>query len=73
VVDCDEQLQVQRAMTRSQLTEKEVLAMMAAQTTRANRLRLADEVIENNGSLENLIAQVNELHKKLIKTCIVSK
>lgn len=73
VVDCDEQLQIQRAMTRSQLTEKEVLAIMAAQIARAKRLALADEVIENNGSLENLIAQVNELHKKLIKTCIVSK
>lgn len=73
VVDCDEQLQIQRAMTRSQLSENEVLAMMAAQTTRAKRLQLADAVIKNNGSLDELIMQVNELHKKLIKTCIVSK
>jgi len=73
VIDCDEQRQIERAMTRSQLTESEVRAMMAAQVSRARRLQLADEVIENNGTLEHLNIQVNKLHKKLIKTCIVSK
>lgn len=73
VVDCDEQLQIQRAMTRSQLSEGEVRAIMAAQVTRAKRLQLADEIIKNDGSLEQLNTQVNKLHKKLIKTCIVSK
>lgn len=73
VVDCDEQLQIQRAMSRSKLTEDEVRKMMTAQTTRAIRLKLADEIIENNGSREDLINKVNKLHKKLIKTCIVSK
>lgn len=73
VVDCDENLQVKRAMSRSQLTEQEVKAIMDAQTTRATRLRLADEAIENNGSLAELIEKVNKIHKKFIKTCIVSK
>lgn len=73
VIDCDESLQIQRAMARSQLTEQEVLAIMAAQSTRATRLKLADEVIKNNDSREELINNVNKLHKKLIKTCIVSK
>lgn len=73
VVDCDENLQVKRAMSRSQLTEQEVKAIMDAQTTRATRLRLADEVIENNGSVAELIEKVNKIHKKFIKTCIVSK
>lgn len=73
VIDCDEQLQIERAMTRSQLTENEVRAMMAAQVSRERRLQLADEIIENNSTLEHLNKQVNKLHKKLIKTCIVSK
>jgi len=73
VVDCDENLQVKRAMSRSQLTEQEVKAIMDAQTTRATRLRRADEVIENNGSVAELIEKVNKIHKKFIKTCIVSK
>jgi dephospho-CoA kinase len=73
VIDCDENLQIQRAMTRSQLSETEVRAIIAAQSSRATRLKLADEVIENNGSVKKLVEQINNLHKKLIKTCIVSK
>jgi dephospho-CoA kinase len=73
VIDCDENTQISRAMARSKLTEEEVKAMMAAQTSRKIRLNGADEVIENNGSLAELNEQVNKLHNKLIKTCIVSK
>lgn len=73
VVDCDEQLQIQRAMTRSQLSEAQVKAIMDAQVSRATRLSLADEVIENNGSLSDLTKKITEIHEKLIKTCIVSK
>lgn len=73
VIDCEESLQIKRAMARSKLTEDEVKAMMAAQATRAFRLKNADEVIENNGSLEELIKNVEKIHKKLIRTCIVSK
>ncbi len=73
VIDCDEHLQISRAMTRSKLSEQEVKAIMSAQTTRKVRLNGADEVIENNGSLSELTEKVNKLHNKLIKTCIVSK
>jgi dephospho-CoA kinase len=73
VIDCDERLQIQRAMARSKLTEEEVTAIMAAQTTRAVRLKNADEIIKNNGSLEELIENVKKIHKKIIRTCIVSK
>jgi dephospho-CoA kinase len=73
VIDCDEELQIKRAMARSQLCAAEVRAMMNAQITRENRLKLADEIIENNGSLARLKTQINKLHKKLIKTCAVSK
>jgi len=73
VIDCNESLQIKRAMARSNLTETEVKAMMDAQVTRATRLHLADEVIENNGSLAELLGRITEIHKKFIKTCIVSK
>ncbi len=73
VIDCDESLQIKRAMARSQLTEMEVKSMMNAQVTRATRLNLADETVENNGSLAELVEKITEFHKKFIKTCIVSK
>lgn len=73
VIDCDESLQIKRAMARSQLSESEIRAMMGAQVTRSVRLSFADEVIVNNASLAELRENVSRIHKKLIKTCIVSK
>ncbi len=67
LIDCEEDLQIERVMTRSEMNQQEVSAMMNAQTTRANRIKLADAVIENNGSLEALIEKVNEFHNKTIK------
>ena len=73
VIDCDENNQISRAMARSKMTESEVKAMMRAQVTRATRLSRADEVIINNGSLTELSENISLIHKKFIKTCIVSK
>ena len=73
LIDCEEKLQISRAMARSQLTESEVKAVMLAQLKREVRLSLADEVIENNGSLTELQEKIMDFHKKFIKTCIVSK
>ncbi len=73
VIDCNESTQIKRAMARSNLTEVQVKAMMAAQVSRETRLNLADEIVENNGSLTELVNKVTNLHKKLIKTCVVNK
>ncbi len=73
VIDCDEDLQIKRAMARSNMTEKEVQAMMNAQVSRATRLERADLVVENNGTLKNLTKKIASIHKNLIKTCIVSQ
>lgn len=73
VVDCDESLQVARAMARSQLSEIEVRAIMAAQLPRRERLALADDVIANDSTLQNLADQVRLKHEKYIEACIVSQ
>jgi len=73
VIDCDESLQIKRAMARSQMTDVEVKEMMSTQVDRAVRLRLADTIINNNGTLAELQEKVAETHKKFIRTCIVSK
>jgi len=67
VIDCDESLQIRRAMTRSRLTEMEVRAIMDTQCFREQRVALADDVIDNSGSLENLETQVREKHEKYIR------
>jgi dephospho-CoA kinase len=66
VVDCDERLQVERTRRRSGLAEEEVRAIMAGQATRAGRLALADDVIDNNGPAEALEEQVRRLHARYL-------
>jgi dephospho-CoA kinase len=61
VVDCDERVQVQRALQRGQLTEEQLRAIMQAQATRSQRLALADDVIHNDGTLKELAYQVEVL------------
>jgi len=64
VVDCAEELQLQRTIERSGLTRPEVQAIMAAQWARWRRLQLADDVIWNGGGLEALEPQCERLHRR---------
>ena len=68
VVDCDENTQIARVIGRSQMNEIEVHAIITLQTPRAERLQLADDVIRNNGSLDNLAEQVTVLHERYSNT-----
>lgn len=63
VVDCAETIQVARTMQRSGLDEKTVHTIMASQILRSERLRLADDVIQNEGDLNALRQRVNQLHQ----------
>jgi dephospho-CoA kinase len=62
VVDCPEELQVARVMSRSGLSESQVRAIMAAQVPREVRLAAADDVIVNDGDSSALAPQVERLH-----------
>ena len=73
VIDCDESLQIVRTIQRSGLSEQAVVAIMRAQVSRKVRLALADDVIENNGSLQELNKKITRIHKKYMHTCIVSE
>ncbi|HYG32784.1 MAG TPA: dephospho-CoA kinase [Methylophilaceae bacterium] len=73
VMDCEEDLQVKRTMKRSGLTEEIVRGIMAAQVSRAIRLKMADDVIVNEGSLEELAKNVEDMHKKYMQACRVSE
>jgi dephospho-CoA kinase len=66
VVDCPEELQIARVMQRSNLPRVEVERILAAQASRDERLKHADMVIENQGSLKDLEAEVQGLHQKIL-------
>jgi dephospho-CoA kinase len=66
VVDCDEELQVERVTRRSDLAPAAVKAIMASQVGRAERLRHADDIVRNDGDLPALRAAVETLHRKYL-------
>ncbi len=64
VVDCSEAEQIQRVRRRSNLSEAQVRAIMDTQIGRAERLKLGDDVIDNDGSEADLAKDVESLHRK---------
>jgi len=62
VVDCPQENQVRRLMARDGSSEAQARRILAAQATRAQRLEIADDVIENTGTLDELRMRVHELH-----------
>jgi len=73
VVDCDESSQIERVKQRNHLGEPEIKRIIQAQPSRQTRLSMADDILENNGNLEDLRRKVSNFHQKYIKTCIVNK
>ena len=65
-VDCQETTQITRTMQRSKLTEVEVRAIMSKQISRSERLRVADDIIQNDDGLDALRQQVAKLHLRYI-------
>lgn len=66
LVDCDEALQLSRALQRG-LAEDQVRAIMAAQAGRAARRRHADDILLNEDGLAALRTAVAALHDGYVK------
>lgn len=64
VVDCDEELQLQRLLARDAETVEQARRILAAQSNREERLAIADDVIRNDKSLDETHKQVVELDRK---------
>ncbi|MFE9371480.1 dephospho-CoA kinase [Streptomyces sp. NPDC006711] len=67
VVDAAPETQLDRLVRLRGMTADEARARMAAQADRAQRLAIADLVIDNNGALEALEPQVREVWAELVK------
>ena len=64
LIDSTEENQVSRVMQRSPLSESEVRAIMVLQLPREERARRADDIIGNDGTLEELKPRVAALHRR---------
>ncbi|MET0498141.1 MAG: dephospho-CoA kinase [Steroidobacteraceae bacterium] len=63
VVDCPEEEQLRRLTGRDGSTVEQAKNILAAQTSREQRLSVADDVIVNTGSVEDLTGFVATLHE----------
>jgi dephospho-CoA kinase len=64
IVDVDPQVQFERLVKRDSIDAALAQRMIAAQATREARLAIADDVVDNSGSLERLKARVDALHAR---------
>ncbi len=68
VVDCPPELQAERFMARTGASLAEARSRIASQLSRGERLRRADFVVRNEGTLEELEGLVGGLARKLLST-----
>jgi len=66
VVDVPVSVQIDRLMSRDDTTAEGAVKIIESQASREDRLAIADHVIDNSGSVENTVSQVNALHEHFI-------
>ncbi|MER7769985.1 dephospho-CoA kinase [Kitasatospora sp. NPDC096140] len=71
VVDAADEVRVDRLVRLRGMAEEEARARMAAQASRADRLAIADLVIDNGGGLAELSARVDEVWAELAERAAV--
>jgi len=66
VVDVSVDTQIARLLTRDSTTREQAEKILAAQASREERLAVADDVLDNEGTLESLQSQVEALHQRYL-------
>ena len=66
VVDCDENTQIRRLVARDAESEGQARRILAAQASRDERLKIADDVVRNDGDLSETLEQVQALHQRYL-------
>lgn len=68
LVTAEDNIRIKRVMDRDAKTYREVETIIAKQMPEKNKVKLADEVIHNNGSLQELKTQTEKAVDRLITT-----
>ncbi len=67
VVDCSEEVQLSRLVSRDADDEEQARRIIAAQASRDDRLAIADDVVLNDGDLDDTRRRVDALHHKYLE------
>jgi dephospho-CoA kinase len=73
VVDADEDVQLRRVMARDSTTLEQARAILEAQAQRSARLKAADDVIVNSGTVSDLRQAVDGLHERYLRLAATSR
>lgn len=71
VIDSDTKLQIARASKRDGLLETDIQKIIDVQMPREKRNALADDIILNDGLIEELKEKIKQVHEKYINTCLI--
>jgi dephospho-CoA kinase len=63
VIDTNETEQIKRAAQRDRVPPEQIAAILKTQASREARLGIAHDIIQNNGTLDDLIPQVERWHQ----------
>lgn len=63
VIDCPIKTQINRICKRKNFTKKQAKTIIAAQIKRKERLKLANDIINNTGTLNSLKKNIKKFHK----------
>ncbi len=64
------QQQIERLIKRDHCSENEALALLTHQESNNNRATLADDIVFNNGSIDELHQKLNQLHQQYLKEAL---
>ena len=67
IIDCDEKIQINRLIKRDNISEELAKKMIENQSKREERLAIADDVILNEGRIEEIKHEVKKLNDFYIK------
>lgn len=71
MIDSTPEMQIARASKRDELLEADIQKIIDAQMSRTKRNSLADDIILNNSSIEELRGKIKQAHEKYINTCVI--
>lgn len=66
VIDCNEQVQIERIMSRDNISHEQSLAIIKSQIEQSERLEQATEVIKNDADIELCHSQIKSIHQKYL-------
>lgn len=64
VIDADENTRIKRVQDRDQRSQQDIKAIIQNQINRESRLQQADDILNNNGNLQDLYTRIDHLHKQ---------